>query len=404
MARLLFIFILISSLLSCQDNLQDKKVSSEKLLSWEDVDYTTNSDKNSFISKQEEEKNMEMFPKEFNAKYLGRTYLYNEELVMNFSQAGIEFYFCGKTLQMEFKTDKWAASDPTTCAYLGIVIDDEFIKKIPLDSEIKRYDIYSSDEEKKVKIAIVKLTEASHAKCSITKIIADKNATPTEKKDFNIEFIGDSITCGYGNEVTDPTLPFSTGIENAYISYAAITARNLNAQLSTICVSGIGVYSSYTGENKRNDAQLMPTLYEYSDALFERSRGEKSPSKWDFSANKSDLIVINIGTNDDSYLHLAPEKTEEFKKAYKDFLVMIRKNNPDSVLLSTLGSISVSLFDVIKTAVGEYTEETGDNNIDTFVFSQQQQKNGIGANWHPSAKTHEIMAEELTAKINSMNF
>jgi len=54
---------------------------------------------------------------------------------------------------------------------------------------------------------------------------------PLERK---IEFIGDSITCAYGNEGTSKEQSFTPKNENSYMSYAAITARNLNASANMI--------------------------------------------------------------------------------------------------------------------------------------------------------------------------
>ena len=46
--------------------------------------------------------------------------------------------------------------------------------------------------------------------------------------DRKIEFIGNSITCGYGNESMVANDPFEYETENHYYTYAAQTARNLN--------------------------------------------------------------------------------------------------------------------------------------------------------------------------------
>ena len=47
--------------------------------------------------------------------------------------------------------------------------------------------------------------------------------------DRRIEFIGNSITCGYGNESIEKTDPFEYETENHYYTYAQQTCRNLNA-------------------------------------------------------------------------------------------------------------------------------------------------------------------------------
>lgn len=45
-----------------------------------------------------------------------------------------------------------------------------------------------------------------------------------------IEFIGNSITCGYGVESENPSDPFTYETENHFYTYAARTARALKAQ------------------------------------------------------------------------------------------------------------------------------------------------------------------------------
>ena len=56
--------------------------------------------------------------------------------------------------------------------------------------------------------------------------LAEAPALPSRK----IEFIGNSITCGYGNEGLNKNDHFDDATENHYYSYASITARNLEAQ------------------------------------------------------------------------------------------------------------------------------------------------------------------------------
>lgn len=60
-----------------------------------------------------------------------------------------------------------------------------------------------------------------------------------------IEFIGNSITCGYGIESEDRDAPFTYNTENHYYTYAALTARALQAQHLVVARSGIGVYRNY---------------------------------------------------------------------------------------------------------------------------------------------------------------
>ena len=48
----------------------------------------------------------------------------------------------------------------------------------------------------------------------------------------------------------------------------------------------------------------------------------------------------------------------------------------------------------------QYSEETGDTKVKFFTLSMQDEnKNGIAADWHPSEKTHEICAEKAVRTI-----
>ena len=72
-----------------------------------------------------------------------------------------------------------------------------------------------------------------------------------------IEFIGDSMTCGYGVETMDEKEGFSDETENHYYTYAALTARALNAQHVVVARSGIGIYRNYNGP-KTGNADCKP--------------------------------------------------------------------------------------------------------------------------------------------------
>jgi len=50
-----------------------------------------------------------------------------------------------------------------------------------------------------------------------------------------LEVIGDSISCGYGNEAKDQHERFTPATENAYLSYGAVAARTVGAE--SVCVA-----------------------------------------------------------------------------------------------------------------------------------------------------------------------
>ena len=124
---------------------------------------------------------------------------------------------------------------------------------------------------------------------------------PTEKKDMLIEFIGDSITCGYGIDDPDKDHHFVTATEDVTKAYAYLTAKTLDADYSMLSFSGYGIISGYTDNDNKVSAQTVPQFYTKLGYSWGKN-GDFSPqeSEWEFSGRQPDLVVVNLGTNDES--------------------------------------------------------------------------------------------------------
>ena len=90
---------------------------------------------------------------------------------------------------------------------------------------------------------------------------------------MKVEFIGDSITCGFGNMSNERDHMFYSIDENGWNSHAAIASRQLNASFSILSFSGITV-SRGIG-NFQWMIPSMPELYPYTDRVFQEAGGEK---------------------------------------------------------------------------------------------------------------------------------
>ena len=53
----------------------------------------------------------------------------------------------------------------------------------------------------------------------------------------------------------------------------------------------------------------------------------------------------------------------------------------------------------VEAVVEEYKAQTKDGNIAAFHFQPQSAEDGYGADWHPSAATHDKAAEALSQFI-----
>lgn len=211
-----------------------------------------------------------------------------------------------------------------------------------------------------------------------------------------IEFIGNSITCGYGNESIEMTDPFEYETENHYFTYGQMTARALGAVAHVVARSGIGVYRTYGGPKTGTPENVMTMEYEYTN-LYDRSE------KWDFSRYQPQLVCINLGTND---LSTNNYDVTLFKKAYKKFLKQVRSHNPKAKIVLLCGSmLNGQELNVAKNTLNELVAEAkqeGDNEVYRFDFTPQTGDLYFGASWHPSLWQHQKMAGELTAYLRTL--
>lgn len=215
---------------------------------------------------------------------------------------------------------------------------------------------------------------------------------PAERR---LELIGDSISCGYGNEGVDRNCSFSPGTENHYRSYGAIAARNLGAELVTIAWSGKGVVCNY-GDGAESCVDPLPSYYE-------RTLPERRDSHWDFSRFQPHAVVINLGTNDFS---TSQDPTQaEFEAAYANLIRRVRSHYRDAVILCTIGPM-LSGEDLLR--VRSYIDNVvkafnaaGDAKVGAFELKPQDAADGFGCDWHPSLATHQKLAAQVSQALRA---
>lgn len=337
------------------------------------------------------------------AKLVGRTYLNDDVLWAAFSGAGAEFIYTGKKLDITIVGDGAStAGNADNYARVAIYVDKERVIDDMLDEKEKTYTAFESDSEKSVNVQIIKLSECAMSTFGIKpiKLGEGEKIEPAKAKDLKIEFIGDSITCGYGVDDPDKEHHFKTSTEDVTKAYAYKTAQALDADYSMVSISGYGIISGYTDSGKKPE-QTIPQYYDklgfsynkFADSL------EVAGLEWNFDNYKPDIVVINLGTNDMSYAK--NELTQaEFEEGYIEFLKQVRSHNPDSYIFCTYGVMGNTLIRNIKNVCDKYSEETGDNKVTFFTLSMQDEnKNGIVADWHPSEATHEICAQRAVKTI-----
>ena len=239
-------------------------------------------------------------------------------------------------------------------------------------------------------IELVKRTEPSLGSSQLTGLRIDDSAKllPTPARSRRIEIIGDSITCGFGNEAPNKEAPFKPETQNAWLTYGAIAARALDADYVAIASSGKKLWPDNT-----------------IVALYDRVLHESATPKWDFAAWTPDVVVINLGTND--FNRANPEEAA-WVAAYLKFIGEIRARYPEAPIYCALGPMISEWPGDRKprsTLLGYFEKILAQANaaggppVRLIDFGTQAQHHGIGAQWHPSVKTHQLMAEKLIAAL-----
>lgn len=342
-----------------------------------------------------------------NVKHLGRTYFSEDKLYCALSGSGAEFSFNGTKCVIKIKGDSTSmggAAQADNQARVAIYVNGERVVDDMVDQMIEEYTVFESAAAEDVTVSVVKLSESPMSTIAIDEIkVTGTVIQPTAEKDLLIEFIGDSITCGYGSDDPVKENHFSTKTEDVTKAYAYKTAQALGADYSIVSFSGYGIISGYSTNDKPVSAQTVPQFYTKLGYSWS-TNGSFAPANvdWDFSKRQPDVIVINLGTNDDSYTKGQDDREQAYADEYVNFLKTIREKNPDAKIVCTLGVMGDRLFEYVQLAADTYKAETGDSNIYTMKFDVQLAEDGYSADWHPSITTHDKAAAKLTAELKTI--
>lgn len=347
-------------------------------------------------------------PTSENVKALGRTMLTDDNMLwLAFSGSGAEFTFNGTKAEVVIAGDDNAEKpdNEDNLARIAIYVNGERVVDDMIDHAEETYTVFESETPAECDVKIVKLSETANSTCAVKSITVDaeEGIKPAEKKARFIEFVGDSITCGYGVDDEVKEHHFSTTTEDVTKTYAYKTAEKLDADYSMVSISGYGIISGYSDGKKKVAEQQLPKYYDKLGNSYGTFGGKRvSGQTWDFKGYTPDAIVVNLGTNDASYTKNKEDRVQDYIDSYVEFLRKLRTNNPDAQIFCTLGIMGQDLYPAVEQAVQNYTEETGDTKVTAMAFDIQSQSDGYAADWHPTEATHEKASEKLVSEIKSV--
>lgn len=366
-------------------------------------------------------------PTEDHVRVMGRSLMLDDCRILSLSGSGVEFTYTGKMLLVTFFGDSTTTvpeNEPQPWrdqARVAVIVDgitqlDTVIKK-----ERETFVVCGDDpqvEPAKHTVRIIKLSEPRMSTIGLGMITIEAvykegdnfsekpPVKPTKKSKKYIEFIGDSITCGYGADTPNELYPFSTPTENCSRAFAYRTAEKLGADYSLVSYSGHGIISGYTSNpDVPKLTELVPPYYELFSYSYNTFRGmEMQKIPWNCKKErKPDIIVINLGTNDDSYVMQDRKKRLHFEKEYVRFLEQVHKVHPKSVIVCAFGLMGDNLYKAEVTAVKNFKKQSGFEEVyNAYLAPQDVERNGIASCCHPSPASHEEAAQTLAEFIRKL--
>ena len=323
-------------------------------------------------------------------RYAGRIDFSNpNEPILISSASFLEFNFEGDSCIVLFKK----LNPPGEPNYISVELDGADQGRTKITNNSFEEIAIKADGPGIHQLRIFKATEAQNNQIVFGGIksfgLKPLEAMPEKR----IEFIGNSITCGMGNDLTD--IPCDSGLwydqHNAYWAYGPIVARELETQFQLSSVSGIGIYRNWNGVGA-----VMPQVYEN---MYLNTDAKK---KWDFGRYTPDLVSICLGTNDlslgDGVNERLPFDSAAYVSAYIDFLATVYTHYPEAqvcLLTSPMvhGEPGVKLNNCLNAVKQHYDQKKMGKPLAIFEFPSHLEPHGCS--YHPDTEDHKQMAEVL---------
>lgn len=353
-----------------------------------------------------------------NIKLIGRSYEKDNKLYFSFSGSGFSLkckiekeeriYFIFSST--EYNTPKHP--------YISVFINGKRFD-YPIDKE--RTEISYVIQPGEYYIKIIKRTEAAISDLILLEM-SDFKYIKNEEKKLKIEVFGDSLTCGYGVLTNSVDEPFSSKYESFTDSYAYKVIDRMNLDYSVVSISGFPI--SLGRWNMGFPFLSLLDLFKYAE--YKEGAPKDRLMYWNNRNFIPDIILINLGANDNSYYTEDMDWIVELKRKYGSF-DMVKKskeykqvlfkiklrlfsffdnvyftyNNPRIIFVSGLIDLIPEVEKEIIEAIREYNITFSKNNI-YYKFKTVSSINDFTSQNHPGIKKHEAAAIELEEVIRKV--
>ncbi|MUG87343.1 GDSL family lipase [Paenibacillus timonensis] len=308
-------------------------------------------------------------------------------------QDGISCYLPGSAITVRFHGREVTAEiedvNGEGKSWVNVYIDDLPVRVMRIDPDNRLYQLADDLEDAPHTLTLQKRTEAAFGTLKFTNLTTENGIflSPPPPLPRRLLIIGDSITCGFGNEAQIPC-DCDASRENIALAYSSLTGQFLNAETLIVGASGTGCYQNFGGSKEgRMSDYFMETL---CPDLDQEAMDPFHP----------EIIVINLGTNDWS----APIEPSDYLAQYRKLVDFIRSRYPSAQMFCAIGPMHLGPSPHLQTLVEELNEES-DKPVYFVEFPLiQRPEDGMGGCGHPSINKHRQMAEQLAGTIRQLCF
>jgi hypothetical protein len=211
---------------------------------------------------------------------------------------------------------------------------------------------------------------------------------PPQASPRRIEFLGDSLSVGYGNEGPGDDCQQLAPYENSSLAWAALLAKSVGAESQVLAYSGYGVIRNY---GSTDPASEDPFPFYYPRTVL------ADEGHWKRENFDPQVAISFLGSND--YSTKPHPIAADFIKAYRAFLANVRKGRPGLPILCVYPQ---ELPVVARQVIEVVSEEQGDGLPTEGIGFPGARQAEMGCDGHPQVSVHRHWAALAEPKLRSM--
>ena len=315
----------------------------------------------------------------------GRRYVSDGRLFLNASGGSVQGDFQGTMLSLRVYSEY---EEKGRNAYVRLTVDGR-TRRVRLPQGEKVLTVQAGAGVHRFEI--VKLTESTNNSFALTEAETDgKFESERENSDLRIEFIGDSITTGFGVLCRETYGEYKTKEQDFTKAFPYLASKALHADYRVVAAGGWPIYKS------KYAPYAIPDYYDNTDLLRNREA-------YDHTEYTPDVVVVTLGTNDFSYLANLEEserisEREEVCRHFIAFLYRLLNYYPVARIILLYGFFEYPDLGVL---TEEVAKEIASPRIATLETRSAASFHDICAG-HPGKRTHSYTAKLLVKTINRM--